>query len=239
MKIIGAGTRPGFEYTVHETFWTVPNIVTTLRFLLVPVFVLFLHQEEYLRAFWILAVLGATDWVDGFIARYFNQLSTVGRWLDPLADRLAMLIVTVALVYYEIAPGWLVWLILIPDVVLFINSAVLFLGTPHLRVSGMGKVRTACLMLSLPMLLLAQLDQFAEMWGGLFPLVAESLLVAGAVMHLIASLDYLLQAWGKFRRLRAQGIRSWDRKAWAGRASWDAPKTPPRQKLGTGTGPGD
>ncbi|WP_120005842.1 CDP-alcohol phosphatidyltransferase family protein [Nesterenkonia muleiensis] len=215
MRIIGAGTREGFEYTVRETFWTVPNVITVLRFLLVPVFVHFVSQVEYMTAFWVLVALAATDWIDGFIARFFDQMSTVGRWLDPLADRLAMVIVTLTLVYFEIAPEWLIWAILIPDLVLFANSALLFAGSPHLPVSGMGKVRTACLMISLPMLLLAELPEFSGWLGGLFPLVADSLLVAGAVMHVIASIDYFIQAHAKFRRLRTAGINTWRRSSWA------------------------
>ncbi|GAA1813902.1 CDP-alcohol phosphatidyltransferase family protein [Nesterenkonia flava] len=215
MRLIGAGTREGFEYTVKTTFWTVPNVITILRFLLVPVFVWFVSEGSYWEAFWVLVVLGATDWIDGFVARFFNQLSTVGRWLDPLADRLAMVIVTAALVYFEVAPSWLLWLILLPDFLLFLNSAVLFAGSPQLPVSGMGKIRTACLMVALPLLLLAQLEDFAELLAGLFPLVAESLLIAGGIMHVIASLDYFFQAHAKFRRLRTQGINPWDRKRWA------------------------
>lgn len=215
MRIIGAGTRQGFEYTVHQTFWTVPNVVTVLRFLLVPVFVYFVREDQYMTAFWVLVVLAATDWIDGFIARFFNQMSTVGRWLDPLADRVAMIIVTLALVHYEIAPDWLIWAILIPDLVLFAHAALFFAGTPHLSVSGMGKVRTACLMISLPMLLLAQLPEFQERLNGLFPLVADSLLIAGVVMHVIASIDYLFQAQAKFWRLRGAGINTWKRSTWA------------------------
>lgn len=211
---MGAGTRKGFEYTVKRTFWTVPNCVTVLRFLLVPVFVVLVGNSLYMEAFWVLVALAATDWIDGFIARFFNQMSTVGQWLDPLADRLAMTIVVLTLVIFEIAPLWLLWVILIPDLILFLNAALLFAGTPHLKVSGMGKVRTAFLMISLPMLLLSQLPRFADALWGQFPLVAESLLLAGLVMHVIASVDYLIQAYTKFRRLRTAGINPWHRKEW-------------------------
>lgn len=88
-------------------------------------------------------------------------------------------------------------------------------GTPHLSVSGMGKFRTACLMISLPMLLLAQLPEFQERLGGLFPLLAESLLIAGVVMHIIASVDYFIQAQAKFWRLRRTGVNPWRRSTWA------------------------
>ena len=214
MRLIGAGAREGFEYTVKETFWTVPNVITVLRFLLVPVFAVLVSQSDYWAAFWVLAALAATDWIDGVVARAFNQMSTVGQWLDPLADRLAMVIVTLTLVYFEIAPEWLLWWILIPDAILFLNSLLLFAGNPHLRVSGMGKVRTACLMISLPLLLLAQLPEFSTALGGRFPLVAESILVAGVVMHVVAAIDYFIQAHGKFKRLRAAEINPWNRKAW-------------------------
>lgn len=215
MRLIGAGTREGFDYTVKETFWTVPNVVTVLRFVLVPVFVLLVSEDNYLAAFWVLAALAATDWIDGFIARFFDQMSTVGQWLDPLADRLAMVIVTLTLVNSSIAPGWLFWAIFIPDLLLFLNALLLFAGNPHLRVSAMGKVRTACLMISLPLLLLAQMPDFAQWLGGLFPLVVESVLVAGAVMHVISSIDYFIQAHTKFRRLRTAGINPWHRSTWA------------------------
>jgi cardiolipin synthase (CMP-forming) len=215
VRIFGAGTRRGFEYTVRDTFWTVPNVVTVLRFLLIPIFVYLVGEDEHMPAFWVLVALGATDWLDGFIARFFNQMSTVGRWLDPLADRLAMIVVTLTLVHAEIAPGWLIWAILIPDLVLLVNSVILFAGSPQLSVSGMGRVRTASLMVSLPLLLLAELPDFAEYINGLFPLIVESFLVAAAVMHIIASVDYFVQAFGKFRRLRAADINPWRRSTWA------------------------
>lgn len=214
MRLIGAGTREGFEYTVRHTFWTVPNVVTVLRFFLVPLFVWFLSDGEYMRAFWTLAILGATDWIDGFIARFFDQMSTVGRWLDPLADRVAMVIVVLSMVIYEVLPIWAFWAILIPDLVLFLNSAILFGGTPHLRVSTMGKVRTAVLMVALPVMLLAQTDPATDWAWGLFPLIAESIVIAACVMHVVASVDYLIQAQAKFRRLRTRGLNPWKRNTW-------------------------
>lgn len=214
VRLIGAGTRENVEYTVRDTFWTAPNVITVLRFLLVPIFVLLVAEQNYLAAFWALAVLGATDWIDGFIARFFNQMSTVGQWLDPLADRLAMLIVTLTLVHFQVAPEWLLVVILIPDAVLFLNAMLLFAGNPHLQVSPMGKVRTAGLLISLPLLLLVDLPEFTGWLGGLFPLVVESVLVAGAVMHVIASIDYFHQAIVKYRRLRAAGINTWKRRSW-------------------------
>ncbi|MCP6768684.1 CDP-alcohol phosphatidyltransferase family protein, partial [Klebsiella pneumoniae] len=87
MRLIGAGTRADIDYVVTDRFWTVPNVITLVRFCLVPFFVWLVFTQQYLAAFIVLAVLSCTDWVDGYIARRFNQISTVGQWLDPMADR--------------------------------------------------------------------------------------------------------------------------------------------------------
>ena len=212
VRLFGAGTREGYQYTPRKTFFTVPNVITVLRFLLVPVFVWMVSEGEYLNALWVLLILAATDWIDGFIARFFDQVSTVGKWLDPLADRVAVVVITFTLAYFEVIGFWVVWVIFVPDMVLFINSALLFGGSPQLKVSPVGKVRSAALMLTFPVILLVP----AEAWDfELLPLIADSLLIAACAMHLIASVDYLWQAWGKFRYLRRQRINPWNRKLWA------------------------
>jgi len=156
MRFIGAGTRRGFNYRVRRTFWTVPNIITVARFLLVPVFVGYLDEGRYGAATIVLAILGCTDWVDGYVARRFDQISTVGRWLDPLADRLALIIIAVAFVVEGLAPLWLLLCIVIPDGILLVYSLVLFRGSPDLPVTNVGKIRTALLLIGTPLLLLAR-----------------------------------------------------------------------------------
>ncbi|WP_022872045.1 CDP-alcohol phosphatidyltransferase family protein [Nesterenkonia alba] len=212
MRLIGAGTREGYQYTVKETFLTAPNVITVLRFLLVPVFVVLVGEGSYIGALWVLVILGATDWVDGVVARVFDQISSVGMWLDPLADRVAVVIITFTLVYFELIPGWVLWVILVPDVLLFLTSALLFRGSPQLKVSPAGKVRTAGLMIAFPLTLLVAAEQVDL---ELLPLVAESVLIAACVLHVVASGDYLFQAWAKFRYLRRQHINPWDRHLWA------------------------
>ncbi|WP_147102686.1 CDP-alcohol phosphatidyltransferase family protein [Nesterenkonia populi] len=211
MRLIGAGTRDGFEYTVRETFWTAPNIVTVLRFLLVPLFVWFVHDGAYMAAFWTLVVLGVTDWVDGFVARAFDQISTVGLWLDPLADRVAMIIIALTLVGYGVVPVWVLWTILIADALLLVTGLSLFRGSPQLKVSPVGKVRTALVMLAFPLSLLVPAERFDT---DVLPFIVESALLAACVLHAVACLDYIWQLWAKFLRLRRQGISSWDRSAW-------------------------
>ena len=199
MRLIGAGTREGFEYTIHEAFWTVPNAITVVRFLLIPVFVWFVAQGQYMAAFWVLVVLSSTDWIDGYIARRFDQMSRVGQWLDPLADRLSLIIATATLAVFDIVPLWVVLAIVIPDVLLSINTYVLFKGPPDLKVTLLGKIRTACLLTGLP---LALLGTTPSMNQSVLPSVSEVLLALGAGMHIIASADYFIKAQLKARTQR-------------------------------------
>jgi len=194
VRIIGAGTRDDIVYVERHTFWTVPNLITVCRFLLVPAFVALVATEHPIWAFWVLAVLFSTDWVDGYVARRFNQISSVGKWLDPLADRLALIIVAATYVLFHIAPAWFVWAILVPDLALAVNAALLFHGSPELPVSTLGKIRTAVLMIAAPVLLLAQ-AHFS--WARQLDAVCTVLLALGSVLHIAASVLYLIQAQRK------------------------------------------
>lgn len=212
MRLIGAGTRDDVDYVVTDRFWTVPNVITLLRFCLVPVFVWLVATDRYLAAFIVLTVLSSTDWVDGYIARRFNQISTTGQWLDPLADRLSLMVVAVTLVVTGIAPWWLAVAIIVPDLVLAGTALILFGGSPELKVSVLGKVRTAFLLLGAPALLLAQVPTLDR---DVITTIAYVLLIAGCLGHLGATVDYLRQCVRKHRHIRAAGMDPRDRQSWS------------------------
>jgi cardiolipin synthase (CMP-forming) len=200
LRIIGAGTRRDFEYRELHTFWTLPNLITVLRFLAVPLFVWFIAREAYGAATITLVVLGSTDWVDGYIARRFNQVSSVGKWLDPVADRLALIIVAITFVAAGIAPWWLLLSIIIPDAILLVFSLILFHGSPDLPVTNIGKIRTALLLVGTPLLLLHRVEGFGHDWllG-----VSYIILAAGCTGHVLAWLGYMRAAWRKYKTLPA------------------------------------
>jgi len=199
MKLIGAGTRGNYEYRELHTFWTVPNLITVLRFLAVPLFVWLIARSDYLEATIVLAVLGSTDWVDGYIARRFDQISSVGRWLDPLADRLAMIIVAATFFAAGIAPLWLLMAIVIPDAILLVFALALFRGSPDLPVTNVGKIRTALLLAGTPLLLLHKALEPGHEW---LQALAYVLLVLGSIGHLLAWIGYMRAAWRKHRRMQ-------------------------------------
>jgi cardiolipin synthase (CMP-forming) len=212
MRLIGAGTRDDIEYVVTDRFWTVPNVITVLRFCLVPVFVRLVFTEQHAAAFIVLAVLSSTDWVDGYIARRFNQISTVGQWLDPVADRLSLAVVAITLVAAGIAPLWLVLCLIVPDLVLAVAAVALFRGSPELEVTVLGKIRTALLLVGTPLLLLAQVPGLAE---GPLEMVANILLFLGCAGHIWAAGDYLVGCVRKHRSLTARGVDPHDRAGWS------------------------
>jgi cardiolipin synthase len=202
VRIIGAGTRANVEYRELDTVWTVPNLITFLRFLCIPVFVWLTTAGDYGRAVIILIVLGSTDWVDGYIARRFNQISKVGTWLDPVADRLSLIIIAATFVATGIAPGWLVYGILVPDAILILTALFLFHGNPRLDVTVVGKIRTAVFLVGTPLLLLSRVP---GMGGQALELAANILLAVGVLGHVIAAAGYLMGMRRKHRAGRISG----------------------------------
>lgn len=196
IKLIGAGSRPGRGEKVLDTFWTLPNLITILRFLGVPLFVWFIARDSYGPAFVTLVIIGSTDWVDGYLARRLDQVSRTGKWLDPVADRLALIIVAIVFVVDQIAPSWLVWTIVIPDLILIANSLMLFGGSPNLPVSNIGKIRTALLLIGAPMLLLQRVPGFGYEW---LIIVGNIVLAAGCAGHIAAFAGYMRASWRKYR----------------------------------------
>ena len=97
---------------------TVPNLISLMRLLLVPVFAVLLVQHRDGWALVVLAVSGASDWLDGVVARRWNQVSRLGQLLDPAADRLFILVTIVTLAWRGVVPWWLVVVLVFRDVLL-------------------------------------------------------------------------------------------------------------------------
>ena len=202
--------------TVTDSWLTVPNAVTLLRFFLVPVFVWLMYHDEYWNALVLLVILFSTDWIDGFLARKLNQMSTVGQWLDPLADRLSLWIVVLTVVLSGLAPLWLIFALVIPDLVLAAVMAIVYAGNPQMNVTILGKVRTAALMVGVPLLLFAEAPFLtnAQVWYTL----AIVVLTTGAVGHIVASGAYLVRGLRnafKMRRVNLDPRRKSDRDLFA------------------------
>lgn len=135
---------------------TIPNGVSLLRLLGVPLFLwLLLAQQADFAAFVVLVVGGASDWLDGYLARRLQQFSPLGEILDPLIDRLYIAATLIGLALREFIPWWLVALLVARDLVLVALLPVLRRrGRVALPVTYVGKTGTFALLWGFPLLLL-------------------------------------------------------------------------------------
>jgi cardiolipin synthase len=174
---------------------TVPNIITLARIGLIVVFGVLLVRSVDGWAITVLAVAGASDFVDGFLARKLGQTSELGRFLDPAADRLLTVVVVLGLAWRDIIPWWLVVLLLSRDVVMGI--ALLWWrrrGAATPRVTFLGKSATFALYVSLPLSYLAY-----ERWEGV-----HSFAIVAAAVSSTAYWGSALQYLAQLRRSRSR-----------------------------------
>ncbi len=134
---------------------TVPNVLSVIRLCLIPVFVwLLFGRDNRVGAAVLLGALGATDWVDGFIARRYNQVSTLGKVLDPTADRLLLLVAVVSILIDGSVPAYVAIPVLIRETL--VGGTVLVLaamGARRIDVTWVGKAGTFALMFAFPLFL--------------------------------------------------------------------------------------
>src|SRR5690606_35070923 len=134
---------------------TVPNAISIGRLLCVPVFLwLLFGRDDRAGAAVLLAFLGATDWVDGSIARRFDQVSTIGKVLDPVADRVLLIVGVGAIVIDGSVPLVIAILVLAREGVIAVGTlAIAALGARRIDVTWEGKAGTFGLLFAFPLFL--------------------------------------------------------------------------------------
>lgn len=197
------------EPTPGDQVWTIPNALSLLRLLGVPLFLWLILQPVFHGphydgwAILLLAVSGATDYLDGKIARAFNQTSRIGTLLDPAADRLYIVATLVAFVLRGIVPWWLA-------VVLIGKDVAVGVCLPFLRRAGftpptvhyIGKAATFALLYAFPFLLLAQGGSTA---AGIARPIAYAFTAWGTALYVWTGALYVAQAVLALRRPRHGG----------------------------------
>jgi cardiolipin synthase len=169
---------------------TIPNVVTIARLAAVPVFLwLMFGAHDQLAAACLLAGVGATDWLDGFLARRLGQVSTVGQVLDPVADRILLGVAVVAVIVAGAVPLWFGVAVLAREAL--VAGAVLvlaMLGAARVPVVWVGKAGTFALMVAFPLFLAAHALPSVR---GQFEIVALGFGTGGLALAWYAALTYL------------------------------------------------
>jgi cardiolipin synthase (CMP-forming) len=181
----GVTEEPGLDRIL-----TAPNVITLVRLLCIPLFLFMLFGRHWQTASAILlGALGATDWVDGFVARRYHQVSTFGKVLDPTADRLLVGTAVISVMVYGAVPLWfgiatIVREVLVSVMVVFLAS----LGAARIDVLWVGKAGTFGLMFAYPTFLLAYGD---AAWQEPFKVIAWVTGITGLTLAWIAAGSYI------------------------------------------------
>jgi len=193
---------------VSSRILTVPNVLSFIRLAMVPVFLVLILRGQDALALLVLVVSSLTDYLDGFIARTFRQISRLGQLLDPAADRLFIFAALIGLAVREVIPWWLFIVIVARDATLLILGVVLANhGYGPLPVHHLGKVATFCLFYALPILMLGQ--AFPDAAFVAIP-VGWAFALWGAFLYWWAGVIYLVETGRLVRTSGAGDVPSSD-----------------------------
>jgi cardiolipin synthase len=180
------GSRP-----VSDRVWTVPNALSMLRLICVPVFLWLILSSRDNWALVVLTLSGVSDYLDGKIARRYNLVTRVGQLLDPLADRLYILSTLLGLAWREIIPWWLVAILVSREV---FGAALLMVvrhyGYRALPVHFIGKAATFDLLCAFPLILVGQGD---SMFATVMLPIGWAFAWWGTVLYWVAGIMYAVQ----------------------------------------------
>ncbi len=178
---------------MFDGIWSIPNAFTLVRLLLLPVFLYVLFGlESRAAAAWMLGALGATDWVDGYLARRLGQVSEFGKVFDPTVDRLLFLVAITAIIIDGSIPLWFAFAVLTREALvgLMMAIATVVYEMPRIDVTYWGKLATFLLMFAVPGFLMGNSDMPGA--GG-FEVVAWILGVPGLILSYWTAIAYIPQ----------------------------------------------
>ena len=178
---------------MFDGLWTIPNAFTLARLLCLPAFLYVLFGlENRAAAAWMLGALGATDWVDGYLARRFGQVSEFGKVFDPTVDRLLFLVAITAIIIDGSIPLWFALAVLAREVLvgLMMAIATLVYKMPRIDVTYWGKLATFLLMFAVPGFLMGNSD-IAGAAG--FEVAAWVLGIPGLILSYWTAIAYIPQ----------------------------------------------
>ncbi|MEW5902272.1 MAG: CDP-alcohol phosphatidyltransferase family protein [Acidobacteriota bacterium] len=190
----------------REKFWNAPNVLTLIRFILVPVFSLMVLQRRALGSLVVFLAAGLTDVLDGLAARTWHQRTRVGTIIDPLADKLLLATAFVLLTFADLSfayslPRWLTAAVLTRDFIIVSGGLIIYSmrGRKEFPPTTLGKISTVFQVGTVFWVILSNyvqtlaLDRMSAVSGATSPAVLSVLFVATLVFTVVSGLNYVLR----------------------------------------------
>lgn len=142
----------------------IPNILTIIRFLLIPIIIFYVFTGSYILAFVFFTISGLTDIADGFIARRFNLVSNFGKLMDPLADKLTQIATLTSLVLTNIIPIWILLIVLLKEFIMICGASFLYGKDVVVYSKWYGKLATVLFYIAIVISLLLKQFELNGLW---------------------------------------------------------------------------
>jgi len=180
------------EYEVTTRVFTLANLVSVIRLMSIPIFLVLVIRDQLVSALILLIAAVLTDFVDGMIARHMNQITKLGQFLDPFADRLFIAATVIALAIQDVVSWWFVIAVMLRDALLGVGGLVMSrYGAATLPVKWWGKVATFGMLFVLPLFFLGLVF---ESVGNITGAIAGPLALVVVVLYWIVGFSYLFDA---------------------------------------------
>ena len=168
----------------------IPNILTILRFILIPVILYFIFTGHYLLGFIFFTISGITDILDGAIARKFNLITNFGKLIDPLADKLTQISVLATLVFQKIIPFWILIIVLLKELLMIIGASFLYGKDVVVYSKWFGKLATVLFYLAIVCSLIIKEFALTGIWQNL-DFILYCIAVIATIFSFIMYVKYL------------------------------------------------
>ena len=168
----------------------IPNILTILRFILIPIILYFIFTGHYLLGFIFFTISGITDILDGAIARKFNLVTNFGKLMDPLADKLTQISVLATLVFQKIIPFWILVVVLLKELLMIIGASFLYGKDVVVYIKLFGKLATVIFYLAIVCSLINKEFALTGVWQNL-DFILYCIAVIATVFSFVMYVKYL------------------------------------------------
>jgi len=192
--MIDLASRHYLIYLKMNSALNLPNTLTVIRIILIPVFVMSIIYERLGIALLVFVLAAVTDALDGLLARIRKEKTALGAFLDPLADKFLIITSFVVFSYYGWVPGWLTIIVISRDIVVLVGWVLIYLMThaTEVKPSYLGKSAIAVELIFLPYVLLNVRAEF-------LPSMKEPLIILTTILTIASGIDYILKGLRKVR----------------------------------------